>query len=63
MKENLYCISPRIVPTGKKAVITVKGKFPHSDLRTFQGEFIVDSVRFFPLGSLIVFMFTSCHAL
>ena len=45
MKENLYCISPRIVPTGKKAVITVKGKFPHSDLRTFQGEFIVDSVR------------------
>ena len=45
MKEDLYYISPRIVATDKVQEIMVRGKFPHSDLRNFKGEIVVDSVR------------------
>ena len=45
MKQELYYISPRVVATGTMQEIAIKGKFPHSDLRGFQGEFTIDSVR------------------
>lgn len=45
MRDDLFYISPRIVKTDREQEITVKGKYPHSDLRIFQGGFTVDSVR------------------
>ena len=45
MKQELYYISPRIVEADCVQEITIRGKFPHSDLRGFQGGFTIDSVR------------------
>lgn len=44
MKSDLYHISPRIVAADETSLITVKGRFPHSDLRVFKDPLIVDSV-------------------
>ena len=44
MFPELYSITPRVVVADTVTEIAVKGNFPHSDLRTFQGEFTVDSV-------------------
>ena len=44
MLPELYTITPRVVAAGTVREISIKGKFPHSDLRTFQGELTVDSV-------------------
>ena len=45
MKQELYYISPRVVEADCVQEIAIKGRFPHSDLRGFQGEFTIDSVR------------------
>ena len=44
MQPELYHISPRIVEADAISEISVKGNFPHSDLRAFKGEFSIDSV-------------------
>ena len=42
--EQLYTITPRIVAADTVTEIAVSGKYPHTDLRTVDGEITVDGV-------------------
>ena len=44
MLPELYTVSPRIVAADKSTEITVRGRFPHSDLRSFNGELVLEGV-------------------
>lgn len=44
MLPELYSISPRVIAADEVTEIKIRGKYPHSDLRIFRGDIVLEGV-------------------